>query len=439
MNWYQTDLASIVSTIESGSRPKGGVSTESGEVPSLGGENILQSGGVSLLEVKMVSSAFYERMTKGHLDDGDVLVNKDGAQTGKVGIYRREGTKPSCINEHVFLIRGEEKKLLQEYLFYTLLSQSGQNQIRAQISGSAQPGLKSDFLKGVAADIPESLLEQAQIAEILSTIDKAIEQTEAIIAKQQRIKIGLMQDLLTRGIDEHGNLRSEQTHQFKNSPLGRIPVEWEVKELGSQAYVTKLAGFEFTNYFNYKLGGEIIALRALNIKNEKLDLRNIQRISKEISDILPRSKIYSNDILITYIGAYIGDVLRIVENDKYHLAPNIAKIVSGKSLYPAFLEIYLRFERLQQQIKNLTATTATPSLTMTQIRLLNIVVPCRKEEQKVIVDKITTISQTVNSYETQLEKLKRVKTGLMQNLLTSKVRVTELLKQKSSQTQGSPK
>ena len=58
-------------------------------------------------------------------------------------------------------------------------------------------------------------------------VDRAIEQTEALIAKQQRIKTGLMQDLLTRGIDEHGNLRSEQTHEFKDSPLGRIPVEWE--------------------------------------------------------------------------------------------------------------------------------------------------------------------------------------------------------------------
>ena len=62
-------------------------------------------------------------------------------------------------------------------------------------------------------------------------MDRAIEQTEALIAKQQRIKTGLMQDLLTCGIDQHGNLRSEETHQFKDSPLGRIPVEWEVENL----------------------------------------------------------------------------------------------------------------------------------------------------------------------------------------------------------------
>ena len=69
-------------------------------------------------------------------------------------------------------------------------------------------------------------------------MDRAIEQTEALIAKQQRIKTGLMQDLLTRGIDEHGNLRSEQTHKFKDSPLGRIPVEWEIVHLGNVSEIS---------------------------------------------------------------------------------------------------------------------------------------------------------------------------------------------------------
>jgi len=188
------------------------------------------SGGVSLDELKLVSFDFFNRMTKGHLQDGDVLINKDGAQTGKVG-YFHSLSLPASINEHLFLLRGKSDQITQKYLYYTLLSQRGQNQIKSQISGSAQPGIKSSFLKGIVTDLPQSISEQAKISEILSTVDRAIEQTEALIAKQQRIKSGLMQDLLTRGIDEHGNLRSEQTHKFKDSPLGRIPVQWEVAPL----------------------------------------------------------------------------------------------------------------------------------------------------------------------------------------------------------------
>ena len=70
--------------------------------------------------------------------------------------------------------------------------------------------------------------EQTQIASILSKADKAIEQTENLIAKYQRIKTGLMQDLLTKGIDENGNIRSEQTHKFKTEKGLRLPEEWKV-------------------------------------------------------------------------------------------------------------------------------------------------------------------------------------------------------------------
>jgi len=156
MNWQHSDIASAVSVLESGSRPKGGATVESGEIPSLGGENILKHGGVTLEEVKRVPRKFFERMTKGHLKNADVLINKDGAQTGKVGFYKNNNGAEACINEHLFLIRGDANKITQSYLYYSLLSQACQNQIEAQISGSAQPGLKSDFLKGVFARIPEA-------------------------------------------------------------------------------------------------------------------------------------------------------------------------------------------------------------------------------------------------------------------------------------------
>ena len=117
--------------------------------------------------------------------------------------------------------------------------------------------------------------EQRRIAEILSTLDETIEQTEALIAKYQQIKAGLMHDLLTRGVTLDGKLRptrAEAPHLYKQSPLGWIPKEWTCENLGAFCDVTKLAGFEFTNVIKYRDDGEIIALRALNIKNEELDL-----------------------------------------------------------------------------------------------------------------------------------------------------------------------
>ena len=72
--------------------------------------------------------------------------------------------------------------------------------------------------------------EQTRIAAVLDTVDEAIAKTEAVIAKLKQVRAGLFHDLLTRGLDEHGQLRDPVAHpeHFQDSPLGRIPKEWEV-------------------------------------------------------------------------------------------------------------------------------------------------------------------------------------------------------------------
>ena len=94
------------------------------------------------------------------------------------------------------------------------------------------------------------LPEQQKIAEILETVDNAIEKTEKIIEKYKRIKQGLMQELLTKGIDENWQIRSEKTHKFKDSPLGRIPEEWEVVRLWEVGEIIYGKGLKENEYSN---------------------------------------------------------------------------------------------------------------------------------------------------------------------------------------------
>src|SRR5262249_22034230 len=107
------------------------------------------------------------------------------------------------------------------------------------VQNGAVPSINQKVLGNIFVDIPDSKTEQSKIAEVLSTIDCAIEHTESLIAKYRRIKTGLMQDLLTRGIDEHGCIRNPATHKFKRSPLGSIPAEWEVRKLAEVAEVDR--------------------------------------------------------------------------------------------------------------------------------------------------------------------------------------------------------
>src|SRR5690606_29110966 len=124
------------------------------------------------------------------------------------------------------------EKIDNEYLFYLISSSIIQPKFDAFFAGGAQKNISPKQIESIDYLVPQFKSEQTQIARILSKVDVAISQTEQLIAKYTRIKTGLMQDLLTKGIDEHGTIRSEQTHEFKDSPLGRIPKEWECVNLG---------------------------------------------------------------------------------------------------------------------------------------------------------------------------------------------------------------
>lgn len=113
-----------------------------------------------------------------------------------------------------------------EFHYYNLLFRV--KLIKEKGEGTTFSEISKSALSKIKILVPLSKSTQSKIAEVLSKIDKAIAQTETLIAKYKRVKTGLMQDLLTRGIDENGQLRDRTTHKFKRSPLSMIPDEWEV-------------------------------------------------------------------------------------------------------------------------------------------------------------------------------------------------------------------
>ena len=173
---------------------------------------------------------------------------------------------------------------------------------------------------------------------------------------------------------------------------GRLGMKFNSVVLGDVAEVTKLAGFEFTKYIEYNDTGEIIALRALNLRDGKLDLTDIKRIDRSVSEKLPRSKLYINDILLTYTGNGYGDCAIVEENDKYHLAPNICKIVPNTDkINPYYLYSVIRSKYFYQQMTNYIGGSSQPTIPMKTIRVLQIPYP-----EIAIQTRIATILQSIN-------------------------------------------
>ena len=267
--------------------------------------------------------------------------------------------------------------------------------------------------------------EQTQIAQVLSTIDRAIAQTEAIIAKQQRIKTGLMQDLLTKGIDENGNIRSEDTHQFKDSAIGRIPAEWEVKildklaERGSGHTPNK----SHPDYWNGGIKWVSLA------DSSKLDQIYIFDTDKEISNQgLKNSSavLHPKGTVIVSRDAGVGK--SAILGRQMAVSQHFIVWKCGADLNNYYLYYWLQKDK--PKFEGIASGSTIVTIGLQFFREYLIAVPKLINEQNLIAKILRKSDKYIFKHKCSLEKQKRLKTGLMQDLLTGKVRVTNLLKEK---------
>lgn len=172
-----------------------------------------------------------------------------------------------------------------------------------------------------------------------------------------------------------------------------------LEELGKVAKVTKLAGFEFTNYVQYSDAGKVIALRGLNVKDGKLILNDVKYIDNSDLSKLDRSKLRVGDMLFTYVGT-VGQVALIDENDKYYLAPNVAMIrIEDERLLPKYLMYYFQSSIFKEkQINRLLQSSSMKNIPMEKIRKFIVPIPPIQTQERIIavLDSFESICTDLN-------------------------------------------
>lgn len=328
--------------------------------------------------------------------------------------------KDFILNQRVWLLKVKEDFYNKVYLKYYCNFDYFRNYSKSMSWLSAQANLWTEDIKNAKVLLPKSLQEQEKIAEILSTVDEAIEKTDSLIEKYKKIKTWLMEDLFTKWIDV--NTWNPHT-KFKDSELGKIPESWETEILGNISEVTKLAWFEFTKHIVYKDTWTIIALRGLNIKNSKLVLNDVKYIDESDFSKLSRSKLYINDLMFTYVWT-IWEVALIKENDKFYLAPNVARIrIQKKNISHIYINQYFNYSKFKNKIiSKYIASSSQPALSMENMREFSINLPSLKEQEK-IAEILSEADNKIEKEEAYKEKLEKIKKWLMKDLLTGKVRV----------------
>ena len=371
---------------------------------------------------KFISETEHAELTRRCKPEfGDILVSK----IGTLGLTKFVDVDYEfSIFVGVALLKLRKAVIDGRFLEQLLNTETYKQAMAAASPGSTRSTLTLTAIKNLQVSIP-SLETQRRIAEVLSTVDQAIEQTEALIAKQQRIKTGLMQDLLTRGIDEHGNLRSEQTHEFKDSPLGRIPVEWEVKRL-DDLLVEKRYGIS-TSLSEEPIGTPV--LRMNNLMNGEIDYSNLKYSTREDARKLTLNEgdvLFNRTNSIDYVGR--TGIYRNLDQ-RISFASYLVRLVTDSTrLHPEYLNLLLNDRANQIRVKQFaTIGVQQANVNPTNLGTLNIALPNDVTEQDKIIEAISTSRNCIHDIDANFRKLCSLKTGLMQDLLTGKKRVTALL------------
>ena len=246
---------------------------------------------------RQLHESYHRSVTRG----GDVLMCIVGATTGAVNVVP-DWIEEANITQTTARISCDGREADANYVAYVLQSEIGQKQVRKYIKGSAQPGLNLADVERFYVPHPDPP-EQRKIARILTTLDNLIEKTEALIAKYQSIKQGMMHDLFTRGVDESGRLRP--THEqapdlYKQSELGWIPKEWEVV-LFDDFIAHFDSGWSPICDPTPAKAGECGSLKTTSISWEGYDPTENKRLPEHLTP-KPRTFVEQDDILITRVG-----------------------------------------------------------------------------------------------------------------------------------------
>jgi type I restriction enzyme, S subunit len=194
---------------------------------------------------------------------------------------------------------------------------------------------------------------------------------------------------------------------------------WEPKKFNDILNITRLAGYEYSTYWQEDENKEIIALRGYNIGKGGLELRNLGYISNRLSMQLIRSRLSKGDIVYPCVGT-IGNAVVIEENDKFHIQQNIAKLTPKENISPYFIAQFLMSDRGMREVNKFNATSSQPNILVGSLRNFQIYLPSPQEQIKV-ANFLKAIDEKIAQLIQKNDLLTAYKKGVMEQIFSQKL------------------
>jgi len=344
----------------------------------------------------------------GEIDDRYIVEDADllFAWSASIGVYIWNRGR-AVLNQHIFKVIPKEK-IDRHFLYYALFV--GTEQLENRVHGSTMKHFKRGELKMAYVPLPP-VEEQEGIVGVLGVVDSAIELVDRVIWKTERLKKGLMQTLLTRGIGHK---------EFKDTEIGKIPEEWKVFKLRDVCYKIQ----DGTHFSPKPQPAGVPYVTSKNIRSWGIDLTDIICVApKDHLEIFKRCDPKLGDLLYVKDGVNTGTVTVNTLAYEFTLLSSVAMIRPNPDfLEPWFLKYALDSPNLKKRHLGVMTGTAIRRLTLDRIKNLKVPVPNMAEQRK-ISEILSTIDTKSRLEDKKKAKLQRIRRGLMDLLLTGKVRV----------------
>ena len=337
------------------------------------------------------------------LKPGDILFARTGATTEKSYIIKK---CPEAISAS-YLIRVVTKGMINSnFLYLAFNSFIYWRQIKEQIGGSAQGGVNASSLSSIKIPLPP-LREQKKIEEILTSMDETIEKKQEIIEKTKMLKKGLMQELLTCGIGHK---------KFKKTEIGEIPVDWDIVKVQD---VCEKPEYGYSVSTTEKPIGPKF-LRISDIQDGKVNWEKVPFCHCPNS-IKEKYILKPGDILFARTGATTEKSYIIKKCPEAISASYLIRVVTKGMINSNFL--YLAFNSFiyWRQIKEQIGGSAQGGVNASSLSSIKIPLPPLREQKK-IEEILTSVDEEIENEMAHKERLEGIKKGLMQVLLTGKIR-----------------
>lgn len=356
---------------------------------------------------------------------GDIAIAKMADPVARACLVP-DASKQFVVVADCIRLRVDTKNFDPTFIVRAINSFPARHEAEQKSIGSTRTRINLGTLKTVGILAP-SLPEQRVVSKVLDTFDAAIQQTEAIIAKLKVVKQGLLHDLLTRGIDANGELRppqAEAPHLYKASPLGWIPKDWGIQPLSAYTaheitYGIVQAGPHIPNGVPY--------IRTGDMAGDALIRDSMLCTSRRIAKSYARSQVRPGEIVIA-IRATVGKALPVPDDlDGANLTQGTARISPNIKTDGVYLLWAIRHTRVQQAIQREIKGTTFSEITLGALRQVPAAAPSDISEQQEIAKRLTVVEKRLQREQEGLAKQLSEKVGLMDDLLTGRVRVTPLL------------